>query len=209
MKITPLTTNSFKGTPLFPVNIKTKQDDGTFKLSPAYFVELDYFDDNDCNLMLKINNRWLAKERFSDYASSICRNFFKAQRGPWSRRFFAIQLDNSQKDDYVKTASIMETTNPERFPKTYLEINFIQSATALVPGFSPVKAKGAGEQLIYGAVKLAQAYDLENISVFSTNDDFYEKIGLRKIHKYNDGTYYGVFYQNFDKFTKQIEEKYR
>ena len=43
----------------------------------------------------------------------LCRNFFKAQREPWLRRFFAIQLDNSQKDDYVKTASIMETTNPE------------------------------------------------------------------------------------------------
>lgn len=209
MKLYPITTNTFNGKPLFPLNLKVKQQNGEYQTTPALFVELNYDDNRDVCLMEKINKIWLPQMQFINYATPICRNFFRPNHGIPLKRFFAIQVDNKSQSPFDRTAAIMETTNPERYPKNHMEIDFLQSATSIIPGFLKIKAKGAGEQSVAGAAKFAQMYDLDNIKIFSTNNTFYDRLGLKVFQKSQDGTYYIIEKKDFDEFIKKTENRYR
>ena len=71
--------------------------------------------------------------------------------------------------------------------------------------------KGAGELAVYCAVKLAKANGFKKVALFSSNNDFYDKIGMPKMEKYNKDIYttpYLLKKEDYNKFLERIENKY-
>jgi len=200
--------NNFGATRLYQVYLREKQKDGNYKNIPASFTELCYFDNKDIALVDQIRQRWIAQDFFASYANAICHNFILAPEKVPMKRFFAIQLDNSELDEYSKTTALLETSNPDFYPKKHLEINYLQSASSILPGFAKNNIIGSGEQAVYGATKFAKERGIKNIRIFSTNDSFYEKLGIHSKKRYNVGTYYVLQDCDCEAFLRRVEEKY-
>ena len=98
---------SFGETPLYNINLKQKNKDGEYNLTPAYFSKIDNKDEDDVVLMKKIGSYWSRKPIETSYGITVSNNFL------WSacdNNFYIIEKSDKSKNTYRKTTCIMETT---------------------------------------------------------------------------------------------------
>lgn len=198
---------NFGAQPLYPLNVKQKVDNGYITV-PAHFCEIDYIDSDDVDLVIKMNKKWVPKNPLENYIDTIAKNFVKAIRKKETRKYFVLQVDIPTLDDYAKTVSIIETTNPSKFNEKGLEIIFLQSINSIYKILRKFDVKGAGEQIIAGAVQYAKDNNYDFIKLFSTKDSFYDKIGFRCIERGKDGSIFFLSKYDYDNFLNKTKEKY-
>ena len=68
---------SFGERPLYNINLKQKNKDGEYNLTPAYFSKIDNKDEDDVVLMKKIGSYWSRKPIETSYGITVSNNFSK------------------------------------------------------------------------------------------------------------------------------------
>lgn len=199
------TTNiNFKATPLYKVKLKNLQN-GLNEFLDASFSELSQQTIKDLKLVKALSAKWKTAQNVDNYTSTIAGHFHNQENEPY-RKFFIVELKNKCLTQFVKTQSIIETTNPDLMNKSEFAISYLQSASATL---NPPKVKGAGELAMYGAVKVARDSGFEKVTVYSTNDGFYKKIKFGTSEpELPIGSMFTLWRKDFNKFLKKVEKKY-
>lgn len=200
-------TPSFGKKILANVNLKQRNfDRNSFKFVKATISTLDVNDPKDTKYIDKINKYWKSKTSFSN--AIVCA--FREKTNP--KTFFMTELNTMNLKIKNKIVCLMKTTSPENCPnRDVFQIDLIQSAPAIAerPLITPIK--GAGEVIIYGAVKMAKENGFKKVELLSANDRFYEKIGFikdEKKPKYKNFYYY-LPQEKYDNFIENVEKKYK
>lgn len=194
---------SFGETPLYNINLKQKNKDGEYNLTPAYFSKIDNKDEDDVVLMKKIGSYWSRKPIETSYGITVSNNFL------WSacdNNFYIIEKADDINNIYKKTTCIMETTPVDSEDKSIFRIYLLQSHPEIARKQYP-KIKGSGELALYGVVKEAQKHGFESVQLLSANNSFYEHMGFTLMENYRQN-WYELPSSKFDKFLKKIEKKY-
>ena len=208
MRINSINTRyNFGAKPLYSIILKDKNGEDV----KANFSELDIFDPIDAKRVSKIGELWLPKDPYYNFSSIMAHSFlYPNSIIENQRRFYVTELDNPLLNDYDKTVAFLETSNPFDKKNDFLELYYIQSATAIKPEYVKTQVKGAGEQALYGLARIAKKNNIPRVRVFSTNDDFYKKMGLiPKKPLGQDGRYFVLPKNSYDKFLDKIESKYQ
>ena len=156
---------------------------------PAYFSKLKKED---------ISNEFIncSKLKHSEYGNKIINNFKKKLAGKSILGdYYTIETTSKE----IKgLANIIEEKNS-------IYINFIQ---AIRTNWEEIK--GIGTNLLYGICKLAKEKRLLHIELDAAHAelfDFYKQLGFQQSTKNNFHFY--LTHENYDKFIKKIEHRYR
>ncbi len=191
--------NTFGETPIYPIKLKKKSGD-RYKLVRASFSELSSKDKNDYVVMSKVTDNWVKHSQ--NYVADIADDFFRGKR---DKKLFATNLNLKAQNLYNKLTSLVLVTNPNNRSKKEFNIFFIQTKPELIEN---ANIKGAGEVGIYGALKLAKDNKFKKVKIHSSNDSFYDKLGIPKVGVSEEESLYEISHKRYNEFLKKIASKY-
>lgn len=193
---------AFTSHPVFPVKVKQLNEEGCYEPVPATFTRYDVNDVQDARSFMTLVDEWDETE----YGPVIINDFLGKEKFP---EFYTVELDNKELRPDEKISTIMQVSCEDHSKKLgVMYVYFVQSAPSTVGNEKP-SIKGSGELALYGAVRLAKERGLPKVSLSSSNDSFYDKIGFDKRHPLEDGlTLYELRSKNYDAFLERIENKY-
>ena len=200
---------NFGSQPVYPINFKMMRRDGNFSLLKGNFSKISLYDQGDYVALEKAASLWddITLGNVC-YIKSIVSDF----KNPKPYMDYYITETRTPTDDlYSRLTSVVEVTNPQIPDKDFFSIFYVQSAPVNSYFSRILPLKGAGELAIYGAVKLAKENGFKKVSLFSSNNAFYDKIGMPRIKKYNEQIFttpYLLKEEDYDKFMGNIERKY-
>lgn len=193
---------SFSSQFLYKANIKQILKNGEERFVPVNITRFIPEDPSDVNSMTNAEN-YFSEEGFF---SCIKRNFAQNM----NNYFLALEINSTGKKPKNKIIGLAEVTSA-----TYngsegyndLEVMLMQSGKSAEKESRNRKYKGAGELLLYGICKLARDLGFSEVTLNSTNDEFYDHINMPKAPDL--GKSYYAFKKNImDKFIQEIKKKY-
>ncbi len=199
----------FTANPLYDINLRKLTNDVDYKNIPAKFSELIIGDDIDHSAMKKLKELW---KHITDYGSTFADNFDKQKA---EKSYYLTEVVDDSKSLYDRITCVVETTNPKKSAnKDVFDIHLLQASPKLA-NKQASEIKGSGELSLYGAVKVAKENEFKKISLISTNDSFYDKMGFEKVDMldpdesmFNEGGIYELAADKYDDFLNKIEQKY-
>lgn len=195
----------FSANPLYKINLRKVAPQGE-KLIPANFSELIIHDFNDEWAMLNVQDIW-SKMGDTPYADGIIDRFINPAD---NAKFYITEICDDTKELWNRITCLLKTTDPLQNDKSKLEIRLLQASPAIANN-PDTAIKGSGELSLYGAVKLAKENGFKKLELLSTNNSFYEKMGLTahpEIYNDPEGCYYELAADRFDDFLSRVEKKY-
>lgn len=189
---------SFGETPLYNIKLKERLENDTFSKTDGTFASLNPDDKNDAELIKKLETLWNP----SGYAAVIAEEFLHPHKSKNSS-FYIIEKNSPANDTLHKTTCIASTTNVDNTDKSAFEIDYIQTSPDISQSDKP-QIKGSGELMVYGCVKEAQKYGFQKVSIFSSNNSFYEHLGFNKAAY----RWYELPSSQYDEFLERVEKKY-
>lgn len=200
---------TFGAKTLYPIKIK-KAIKGGYRRVKANFAELSTRSETDKKYIQEIQQAWqLAKSRDNYIGDIACsfRNDANLYDIP-EYKYFITRLASKNGKMSKKIASIIAIKLDNK--KRNIILEYIQSASQVKRKSAVPQVKGAGELAILGLIKYAKEHGFRKIVLNSTNDDFYDKLGFKKIiNKYAiDDPDYKLTFGKFEPFIRKISEKY-
>lgn len=188
---------------LLTIKLKKLMPNGKYDSIPASFIQLFEKDPIDRERILELQNQWGDKTKYGD---KIIHDFLKHDSE--KEAFFATEMVDP-KNSEKKITCLMKTTNPEKPRiKRLFEINFIQASPDIV-GSKPQEIIHSGIMGVFSIVRIANDHGFRRITVKSTNDKFYKKIGFKKAGSITkQSSYFELERKDFKPFLKKNEEKY-
>lgn len=204
----------FRGHRLFRVNLLEVLPDKTQKVVGAYFTKMD---DEDASLMRNLDYLWGG----SEYGGQIIDSFYNECRKKTLKK--EVQVKGTPFEIYrVIKGSPLDTHHfmvecPQNFDnekrvkalaevseyKDYLYLDFVQSSSKL--GLDEV-IKGGGTMILYGITKLAKVMKKKYIGLMSSNDAWYDHVGIWQRKNLCE---YVLPSHLYSKFQKQVEQKFQ
>lgn len=180
---------SFGSKPIYRMNVISRKRNNEF--IPVLFSELDKSSDSDIALMSSLNStKWSLCPIFSQ----LCEDFTNKKPG---KNFFIIESIYNNTVDRIK--SIISITKE----KTKITVNQLISSPKEQ---EENEIKGAGATAILGIIKIAKKENIPEISLCSTEDIFYERLGFKQ----DDFTcLMQLGSEKFDKVIETISRKYK
>lgn len=181
------------------LNLLKKVSNDTFTPVKATFSELIPDDAKDVEFVKKLKDAWKGA---TEYGTEICDGFLQKIK---DSRFFVTEIvENGKK----KVTNIMQLNFPKTRYANDVELKYLQSAPDIADKLSSAPIKGSGETAMYEIAKIAKNGNYDGISLMSTNDRFYEKIGMADLGSYDDHSLYGLAKNKLDWFMARIAKKY-
>ncbi len=194
------THQNFGAVKLDAVHLLEKNKKNIYKPVKANFYELETNCKKDIKLMKKLQRIWGKK---TEYADAVCDSFLSQK--DYTSRYFMIQTTESKK----KITNIMQTEiDSGNFENPIFEVKYLQSAPDIANMLEPA-VKGSGEVAMYEAVKMAQKGNWNSLVLFSSNNNFYNKLGLQKIYDIGHLGLFAITKENFAEFINKIKTKYK
>ena len=189
---------SFTSKHIMDVNLKRRT---TKKPIEAQIRELD-FSSQDDRLMFSLGSMWAR----TLYMESILKNYYKGG----NNRFYVV-AEGQQDDIKAKDVkSILHFKDVVKGGKKQCSLEFLQAAPEIADN-EKSSIKGSGELALYAAVRHAKEAGCKQVTLTSTNDDFYENVGfemgVKKDYK-KAGTPYYLNEKDYDWFLEKTEKKY-
>lgn len=189
---------SFGERPLYNIKLKERLENDTFSKTDGTFASLNPDDKRDTELIKKLETLWNP----SGYAAVIAEEFLHPYKSKNSS-FYIIEKNSPANDTLHKTTCIASATNVDNTDKSAFEIDYIQTTPDISQSDNP-QIKGSGELMVYGCVKEAQKYGFQKVSIFSSNNSFYEHLGFNKVAY----RWYELPSSQYDEFLERVEKKY-
>ncbi len=195
---------SFMSRPLYSINLKKMMPDQSYEYVKANFSELSKRSKKDIQSVLALKQNWANKTKYGDY---IANDFLSESSGKYN--CYVTEVTSKEMPPEEKITCIMQVAKPKKTrKKNVFKINFIQSSPDIANVKLP-KYKGSGELSLYGAIKVAQQKGYKKIRVISFNDDFYKKMGFKKIASIGKNvSYFELDSKRFDYFLQRVSKKY-
>lgn len=195
---------SFGQKHLYQINLKKRQPTGHYEFIPAYFSKLNPRNEDDRYFMEKLDGFWSPKSD-RNMAGDIAEDFFSERKNK-ENNFYIIEKNDNEYyvDTFCRTTAVVETTNPKSKNKSKFEIKYLQTNPDILYQDTP-EIKGSGELMLYGCVKEAKKNGFDMVEIYSSNDSFYEHLGLIERPKAH---FFTLYPQEYDYFLERIEKKY-
>ena len=182
---------------LYNINLIKKT---TKKPAEAKIVEFDH-SERDKNLIYSLDSIW----QDTTYMPCISYNYFQKLK---NNSFIAVSEKNSENLKAKDIKSILQYEDSIIDGKKQCEIIYIQAAPEIANN-KKAPVKGAGELIVWAAVKHAKQTGCEEVFLTSTNNGFYENIGFENCKRqYVFGNEFCLKSKDFDWFLKKTEKKY-
>lgn len=189
---------SFTSRHIMDVNLKRRTTKNPIQ---AQVRELD-FSSQDDRLMFSLSSMWAR----TLYMESVLKNYFKGG----ANRFYIVA--EGQKDD-IKASdvkSILFFKDVVKDGKKQCRLEFLQAAPEIADN-EKSSIRGSGELALYAAVHHAKETGCRQVTLTSTNDEFYDKVGfemgVKKDYKKAGWPYY-LDEKDYDWFLEKVEKKY-
>ena len=203
--------NKFGSRKVFPVKVRKKNERNEYDFVNAKFTSLSPQSKRDRDAMDEILHSWYAPKCEDNYISNIVSSF---KTNKYSKSY-AIELEDvNTKKLAPRILSLIQITDPNISNKECMEVFYLQASPVILWSEDTPIVRGSGEMAMYGAVKLAQKNQFDRLEVFSTNDGFYDKIGLpltctSSVNLYgNAGSFYELQRNDYARFLNNIDRKY-
>lgn len=181
------------------VKIMRRLADGALKPIKATFSELEFDNPKDIKLVNDLKQEW---GKDTKYTNAFALRFLQKEE---DSRFFVSEIIEGGKK---KIANIMQVMMPNGTSKSYMEIELLQSAPDIADKAITSPIRGSGAVAMYEATKLAKNNDCSHISLFSTADRFYEKIGMEDNGSVAGISLFSLAKNRYDSFMENIVRKY-
>ncbi len=197
---------SFGSKALYKVMLRVKNPSGDYESVPALFTRV-----------LQTNNKkfqnliqdWIKKDEYS------LATFFPGAKGRKmpTQNFYALEMKNT-KNIHKNATAIMSTSDVVVDGQKALKIDILQSTPKVAKqSFEDVSylnndIKGSGELMLYGAIKEAKAKGCKVLTLESSNDPFYQKMGMSHM-TIDDTSVFRLYESQFDDFLARVEKKYQ
>jgi len=188
---------------LYNTNIKQLDENGEAKFIPAKITKLNPDDTEDVEAMKTINKSWIK----TAYGDEITYNFKHPKN---IDLYLAVELDDDKKELADKILCLAQTSSKaDHRARGYNDIHLrhLQSAPACEHGKKENQFKGAGEVLMYGICKYAKDLGFSDLTLYSTNNPFYNHLEMPKAPDLGM-SYYAFRKDAMNRFMNKIEEKY-
>ncbi len=192
---------SFGSMKLYQVGIKQMTGQDKYLLVPAVFSKLL---SEDIPIMKKLYPKWgttkYGKEIINSYMDKhIVRDSYYSFI-PTNVAFYAVEQEGvTSKNNIIRAlAKVLNFRN-------FVEVQYIQSESKVGSGNT---IKGAGDVMMYGIVKHAKEMKKNVVFLVSTADDWYQKLGFKKVNCGLNSSCFELDVSKYDDFMKKIEEKY-
>ncbi len=180
------------------VKLRVKSADGSYQLADAFVSKLESKSIRDKKLLDKLYDNWYNTE----YTHNVIVRFNQLKD---FSNLYITKLKKNCKALKDNICSLIETTNPKANDRRDdFVIKYIQAAPEIA-NKSDKPVKGAGELAVYEAVKTAKENNYKRISLYSTNDNFFTKLGFEKDENSHN---FVLKKDKFDSFLEKVEQKY-
>ena len=156
---------SFKSRHVMDVNLKRRTTKSPIK-GQIRELEGSYQDDR---LMYSLGSMW-AKTL---YMGTILKNYYKGE----NNRFYIVSKGNSEDVKASDVKSILFFKDVIKGGKKQCSVEFLQAAPEIADN-EKSSIKGSGELALYAAVNHAKESGCKQVTLTSTNNDFYENVGF-------------------------------
>ena len=190
MRINPQNLTSFTSIPLYKVNLKKQNSDGTTSNISATFSKLERYDGEDRTEMRKLSSSWAGTQ----YGEKIAKHFLGYESEYDDDEFFAIE---STTPNGARNIYSISQVNPITHLVSYLQSN---------PKNKMRGIKGAGEVMLWGIGReLRQDVNGGYFHLYSSPGaiGFYRQAELT-----SDNSFFYVDQNNGPQFFSRLEEKY-
>jgi len=204
---------NFKSRPIYDANLRKINKNGNCEYVKAVFAELSPKDITDRNAMQFVSSAW----EKAKYVGKIGKNFLGQFPYQKDTRHFSLELSQNEGSLAEKIVGLLELITKEYKECKELHISHLQAN----PDFmfknkdSSRDIKGIGEMFLNGVFKLAKKEKACNVSLLSTNDDFYYKTfknaGINLFEEdigYDNNGLIEIKEKDFEKYIKYSNEKY-
>lgn len=201
----------FTSNPLYDINLRKLVGKDTYSLIPAKFSKLIFDSAEDNWAMEDLSAIWKDVDGIN-YSKIFSREFLSRND---KKNYFVVEIVDGSTDLKDRIKCIIQTVKPQKIAdRDNLEVKLLQAEPTIANNVNSA-LRGSGELSLYGAVRLAQENGFKNLKASSSNDSFYEKMGLKKIgkeclyHEYsNSGGIFQLSSDRYSAFLKRIEDKY-
>lgn len=156
----------------------------------------------DKNLFFNLYLGW----GVTQYALPMYQNYHRGGKD----KFIAVSLGNEPHPRAGNIQSVVNFKDVRVKGKKECRIIYLQSAPNIADN-PKSSVRGAGEVALYAVVKYAKKNKCSRISLLSTNNDFYERIGFKmgvKSHPLSNICEYYLEEKDYNAFLGMIEKKY-
>ena len=195
---------SFSSQFLYNAKIKQIDENGETKLIPAKITKLSPDDPEDAEAMNTINKTWIK----TAYGDEITYDFKNPKN---IDMVLAVELDDDKKELADKILCLAQTTSKAAHKaRGYNDIHLkhMQSAPTAEHGKKENQFKGAGEVLMYGICKYGKNLGFSDMTLYSTNNPFYNHLEMPKAPDLGM-CYYAFRKEAMNRFMDKVEEKYQ
>lgn len=196
---TPVRANkvNFGATKMDSVKLLKRVAADKFEPIKANILELDYNNAKDKDIISNILEQWGKGIR---YLNIIASNFKAKQED--SRYFVTEVINNGQK----RYTNIMQTSIAKA--NDDLNVEFLQSAPDIANKVDFSTIKGSGATALCEAAKIARDNRCGRLFLYSTNNNFYDKMGLNNFGEIDGIAMYTLEPDNYDSFINKVSQKY-
>lgn len=173
----PKSSLSFASKPIYRLNVRRINPDGSYRHVPAIFSQLDVNTPEDKKAILNMSKQWKHSRLFN----VITYDFMNQNSAlGLNNKFYAVEFDNKKLPLKSRILSIAQVNLDLIGPENYYELEYIVSASDVFKNSPKKLVKGAGELLIYRILKHAKDNNKRGIALYSTFDveGFYLKLGM-------------------------------
>lgn len=192
---------SFSGKPLYNVKVNKLMSDGNYKLVDARFTQLSADSFEDTEALSELVVKWKDKE----YISQIVDDFM-------ARASDTFCIETVEDLPLVKRIkAVMSRVNLKDYGEgNDMLATHITADPDIAYRGSDVQRpfKGVGEVSMYGTARLTDEKELDRLLIYSTNDKFFDNIGITKEVYEDHDTYRVLPKKDMAGFLKNIEEKF-
>ncbi len=167
----------------------------------AQVFEMD-FSKSDKNLLTRLLEKW----KMTEYFYSIFSDYNEGRKS----KYLAVALGESKSLDENNIKSLVEFQRGMIGRKKRCEVLYLQCSPEIANNpKSPIR--GAGEVALFGVVKYAKKNKHSEIVLFSTNNEFYKRIGFipeDEVCATMPCCNFSLENQDYDNFLKNVKAKY-
>ena len=189
---------------LYNAKVKQVDENGEAKLIPAKITKLSPDDPEDVEAIKTINKTWIK----TAYGDEITYDFKNPRN---TDTVLAVELDDDKKELADKILCLAQTTSKAAHKaRGYNDIHLkhMQSAPTAEHGKKENQFKGAGEVLMYGICKYGKNLGFSDMTLYSTNNPFYNHLEMPKAPELGM-CYYAFRKDSMNRFMEKTAEKYQ
>ena len=197
-----LNKQNFGAVKIDTVNLLKRVGKDTFTPIQATFSELKMNDKKDIAFVKNLKKLWSGK---TEYGDRICNNFLSKVKD--NARYFVTEVVDGAKK---KVTNILELDieSSKYYPTPSVDFHYMESDPEIANKFDASPIKGSGQIALYETAKLAKKEGYSGISLLSTNDRFYEKLGLQDLGESDNLRQFGLHPKRYDAFIDKIAQKF-